>query len=128
MVGSTDSVCRQQLILITETKEWVIPAPLVTPVYPKTVNLARESCNWPRTFTVQANCVICELIDHVRGNVRFVFADPSNAGPDLELSFENNNAAINAKSLFASQTFLRQQMSRTIENGDTTSELARARR
>ena len=70
----------------------------------------------------------CEVIDHVRGNVRFVFADPSNAGPDLELSFENNNAAINAKSLFASQTFLRQQMMRTIENGDTTSDLAHARR
>ena len=60
----------------------------------------------------------CECFDRARKVVRWVFSDPDNAGPDLELDFERDSALVNAKSLFASQTFLRQAMSRTLENGE----------
>jgi hypothetical protein len=44
------------------------------------------------------------------GKLAFVFADPDEAGPELELEFERG-ASVSAKNLFASQTFLRRQMS-----------------
>jgi hypothetical protein len=49
----------------------------------------------------------CE--DGDAGKVQFVFLDPDGLGDQLELEFENG-ALVQAKSLFASQTFLRRKM------------------
>lgn len=45
-----------------------------------------------------------------RGKVRFVFDDPSNAGPQVELEFDRG-AEVAASDLFASQKYLRIRMS-----------------
>ena len=50
----------------------------------------------------------CELAEG--GKVQFVFADPEHKGDQAELDFENGEC-VPAKSLFASQTFLRRRMS-----------------
>jgi len=50
----------------------------------------------------------CEPVD--AGKVQFVFLDPSSLGDQAELEFENG-AVATAKSIFASQTFLRRKMS-----------------
>jgi hypothetical protein len=47
--------------------------------------------------------------------LRFVFSDPEGRGSQIQLDY-NLGAAVPARNLFASQTFLRQQMSTAIEN------------
>ena len=49
----------------------------------------------------------CELVGD---KVLFVFNDPEHLGDQAELDFENG-AQVSAKSLFASQTYLRRRMS-----------------
>jgi hypothetical protein len=49
----------------------------------------------------------CELVD--AGKVQFVFTDPEHIGDQAELDFENGEC-VPAKSLFASQTYLRRRM------------------
>lgn len=44
------------------------------------------------------------------GRVQFFFLDPSNDGPGIELEYERG-ASAPASAIFASQKFLRQQMS-----------------
>jgi hypothetical protein len=61
------------------------------------------------------------------GKVSFVFRDENWQGQQLQLEY-NRGAAVAARNLFASQTFLRQQMSRTTENsniGDSPNAIAR---
>lgn len=81
---------------------------------------------------IHASCRLtylrCETLGPAGRVVRWIFADPENAGPDIELAFERDDMTVGAKSLFASQTFLRQAMSRTLENGESLSELAHTRR
>ena len=55
----------------------------------------------------------CEVEE--RGKVRFVFDDPSNAGPQVELEFDRG-AEVAASDLFASQKYLRSRMSEALEN------------
>jgi hypothetical protein len=55
----------------------------------------------------------CELADS--GKVKFVFRDPDRFGSQLELEFDRG-AQVSAVSLFASQKFLRRQMSDTLNN------------
>ena len=58
----------------------------------------------------------------LRGKVNFVFDDPDGRGQQLQLEY-NRGAAVSARDLFASQTFLRQQMSTAIEyskNGESS--------
>jgi hypothetical protein len=50
-----------------------------------------------------------------RGKVNFIFADPESRGPQLQLEY-NRGAAVPARNLFASQTYLRQQMSAVTDN------------
>jgi hypothetical protein len=50
----------------------------------------------------------CELSGN--GKVRFVFADPEQMGAQVELEFDRG-APVSATALFASQKFLRRQMS-----------------
>jgi hypothetical protein len=47
--------------------------------------------------------------------LRFVFADPDRRSSQIQLDY-NLGAPVAARNLFASQTFLRQQMSTAIEN------------
>jgi hypothetical protein len=49
------------------------------------------------------------------GKVNFIFLDDTGRGPQLQLEY-NRGAAVPARNLFASQTFLRQQMSGITEN------------
>jgi hypothetical protein len=49
------------------------------------------------------------------GKVNFIFRDDACRGPQLQLEY-NRGAAVPARNLFASQTFLRQQMSGITEN------------
>ena len=51
----------------------------------------------------------------IPGKVNFIFADLDGRGPQLQLEY-NRGAAVPARNLFASQTYLRQQMSTAIEN------------
>lgn len=57
----------------------------------------------------------CELAEG--GKVQFVFADPEHTGDQAELDFENGEC-VPAKSLFASQTFLRRRMSDALNRKD----------
>jgi hypothetical protein len=62
----------------------------------------------------------------LQGKVNFIFADPDGRGPQLQLEY-NRGAAVSARNLFASQTFLRQQMSASIEyskNGESSNGLS----
>jgi hypothetical protein len=49
------------------------------------------------------------------GKVNFIFRDEAGRGPQLQLEY-NRGAVVPARNLFASQTFLRQQMSGITEN------------
>ena len=49
------------------------------------------------------------------GKVNFIFLDDDGRGPQLQLEY-NRGAVVAARNLFASQTFLRQQMSGITEN------------
>ncbi len=49
------------------------------------------------------------------GKVNFIFRDDTGRGSQLQLEY-NRGAAVSARNLFASQTFLRQQMSGIAEN------------
>jgi len=53
----------------------------------------------------------CELAEG--GKVQFIFDDPEHKGDQAELDFENGEC-VPAKSLFASQTYLRRRMSDTL--------------
>ena len=48
------------------------------------------------------------------GKLLFVFSDPEHLGPQFELDFERG-ADVSAKDLFASQTYLRRQMTAALE-------------
>jgi hypothetical protein len=52
------------------------------------------------------------------GKVQFVFTDPEHIGDQGELDFENGEC-VPAKSLFASQTYLRRRMSDALNRKDT---------
>ena len=68
------------------------------------------------------------VVESGRPVVRFIFADPDRIGPDIEFTFENgDDDQVSAKSLFASQGFLRQQISRKIE-GESRRELSHTRK
>jgi hypothetical protein len=54
------------------------------------------------------------------GKVSFVFRDDASRGQQLQLEY-NRGAVVPARDLFASQTFIRQQMSSALENSTTTS-------
>ena len=56
----------------------------------------------------------CEL---VADKVQFVFSDPEGIGDKAELDFENGES-VPAKSLFASQTYLRRRMSGVLNRKD----------
>jgi len=62
-----------------------------------------------------------ELLPYLRtepnggGKVNFVFLDANAQGQQFQLEY-SRGAAVVARNLFASQTFLRQQMSAAIEN------------
>ena len=49
------------------------------------------------------------------GKIRFVFDDPGNVGPQVELEFDRG-AEVAASDLFASQKYLRRKMSEALEN------------
>jgi hypothetical protein len=54
--------------------------------------------------------------DHgTSGKVNFIFLDDAGRGPQLQLEY-NRGVAVSARNLFASQTFLRQQMTGITEN------------
>jgi len=58
------------------------------------------------------------------GKVNFVFRDDKGQGQQLQLEY-NRGAAVAARNLFASQTFLRQQMSGIADNlkiGDSSND------
>jgi len=58
------------------------------------------------------------------GKVNFIFLDAAGRGPQLQLEY-SRGAAVPARNLFASQTFLRQQMSgitENLKNGDSSNE------
>jgi hypothetical protein len=55
--------------------------------------------------------------ERVGEKVQFIFADPEQIGNQAELDFENGEC-VPAKSLFASQTFLRRQMSDALNRKD----------
>lgn len=57
----------------------------------------------------------CELAKG--GKVQFIFSDPEHIGDQAELDFENGEC-VPAKSLFASQTYLRRRMSDTLNRKD----------
>jgi len=57
----------------------------------------------------------CELAR--AGKVEFVFTDPEHTGEDAELAFENGEC-VPAKSLFASQTYLRRRMTEALNRKD----------
>jgi hypothetical protein len=52
----------------------------------------------------------CELVGD---KMQFIFSDPEHIGDQAELDFENGEC-VPAKSLFASQTYLRRRMSDTV--------------
>ena len=55
------------------------------------------------------------------GKVNFIFRDDAGRGSQLQLEY-NRGAAVPARNLFASQTYLRQQMSgitENLKNGDS---------
>ena len=56
----------------------------------------------------------CELAN---GKVQFVFDDPEHKGDQAELDFENGEC-VPAKSIFASQTYLRRRMSDALNRKD----------
>ena len=53
----------------------------------------------------------------VHGKVNFVFRDDNSQGPKLQLEY-NRGAAVPARNLFASQTYLRQQMTACTANSN----------
>lgn len=53
----------------------------------------------------------------VGDKVQFVFEDPECVGDEAELDFENGEC-VSAKSLFASQTYLRRRMSEVLNRKD----------
>jgi hypothetical protein len=58
------------------------------------------------------------------GKVNFIFRDDAGRGPQLQLEY-SRGAAVPARNLFASQTFLRQQMSgitENLKNGDSSND------
>jgi hypothetical protein len=57
----------------------------------------------------------CELVG--AGKVQFIFDDPEQKGDEAELAFENGEC-VPAKSLFASQTYLRRRMSDALNRKD----------
>jgi hypothetical protein len=60
------------------------------------------------------------------GKVNFIFRDDAGRGPQLQLEY-NRGAAVPARNLFASQTFLRQQMTgitENLKNGDSSNVLS----
>lgn len=57
----------------------------------------------------------CELADG--GKVQCMFADPEHKGDQAELDFENGEC-VPAKSLFASQTYLRRRMTDALNQKD----------
>jgi hypothetical protein len=63
------------------------------------------------------------------GKVNFIFRDDACRGPQLQLEY-NRGVAVSARNLFASQTFLRQQMTgitENLKNGDARYEQASRR-
>jgi hypothetical protein len=61
------------------------------------------------------------------GKVNFIFRDDAGRGPQLQLEY-NRGAAVPARNLFASQTFLRQQMTginENLKNGDSSNDRTR---
>jgi|HubBroStandDraft_6_1064221.scaffolds.fasta_scaffold702471_1 hypothetical protein len=63
------------------------------------------------------------------GKVNFIFRDDDARGPQLQLEY-NRGAAVPARNLFASQTFLRQQMTgitENLKNGDSSNDRTRPR-
>jgi len=65
---------------------------------------------------------------HNPGKVKFIFLDDAGRGPQLQLEY-NSGAAVPARNLFASQTFLRQQMTEineTSKNGDSSNDRTNA--
>jgi hypothetical protein len=63
------------------------------------------------------------------GKVNFIFRDDAGRGPQLQLEY-SRGAAVPARNLFASQTFLRQQMSgitENLKNGESSNEHTRPR-
>jgi hypothetical protein len=64
-----------------------------------------------------------------RGKVNFIFLDDDGRGPQLQLEY-NRGAAVPARNIFASQTFLRQQMTginENLKNGDSSNDRTRQR-
>ena len=57
----------------------------------------------------------CE--DGQNNKIRFVFEDPGNAGPQVELEFDRG-AEVAASDLFASQKYLRRKMTEEINRRD----------
>jgi hypothetical protein len=63
------------------------------------------------------------------GKVNFIFHDEAGRGPQLQLEY-NRGSVVAARNLFASQTFLRQQMSgitENLKNGESSNEHTRSR-
>ena len=52
------------------------------------------------------------------GRIRFIFADPESGGAQHELEFDRG-AAVPATAIFASQKFLRREMSKYLRNGQS---------
>jgi hypothetical protein len=52
---------------------------------------------------------------HADGKVRFVFHDDPRIGSQLELDYDHG-ATVPARDLFSSQTFLRREMSKVLDN------------
>jgi hypothetical protein len=61
------------------------------------------------------------------GKVNFIFRDDAGRGSQLQLEY-NRGSAVPARNLFASQTFLRQQMSgitENLKNGESSNDRTR---
>jgi hypothetical protein len=61
------------------------------------------------------------------GKVNFIFLDDAGRGPQIQLEY-NRGASVPARNLFASQTFLRQQMSgitENLKNGESSNDRTR---
>jgi hypothetical protein len=63
------------------------------------------------------------------GKLNFIFRDDGGRGPQLQLEY-NRGAVVSARNLFASQIFLRQQMTgitENLKNGESSNEHTRPR-